>query len=62
LLEMMLEDLYGARQLLHKGLLPPALLLRHPGYVRPLQGAHPAGGQRLLIVAFDIARGPDGSW
>ncbi len=62
LLEAVLADLYGARQLLHKGLLPPALLLRHPGYVRPMHGAHPAGGQRLLIVAFDIAHGPDGCW
>ena len=62
LLEAVLADLYGARQLLHKGLLPPALLLRHPGYVRAMHGARPAGGQRLLIVAFDIARGPDGGW
>ncbi len=62
LLEAVLADLYGPRQLLHKGLLPPALLLRHPGYVRAMHGARPAGGQRLLIVAFDIARGPDGGW
>jgi hypothetical protein len=45
-----------------KGLLPPALLLRHPGYLRPMHGVQPAGGQRLHIVAFDLARGPDGRW
>ena len=60
--ELMLADLYGERRLLHEGLMPPALLLRHPGYLRPLHGVLPAGGQRLHIVAFDIARGPDGSW
>jgi uncharacterized circularly permuted ATP-grasp superfamily protein/uncharacterized alpha-E superfamily protein len=62
LLERVLEDLYGPQTLLHSGLLPPALLLRHPGWLRPMVGARPAGGQRLLIVAFDLARGPDGRW
>ncbi len=62
LLERVLEDLYGPQNLLHEGLLPPALLLRHPGWLRPMIGARPAGGQRLLIVAFDLARGPDGRW
>jgi uncharacterized circularly permuted ATP-grasp superfamily protein/uncharacterized alpha-E superfamily protein len=62
LLEAVLDDLYGAQHLLHEGLLPPALLLRHPGYLRPMAGVRPAGGQRLHIVAFDIARGPDGRW
>jgi uncharacterized circularly permuted ATP-grasp superfamily protein/uncharacterized alpha-E superfamily protein len=62
LLESMLDDLYGAQTLLKEGLLPPALMLRHPGYLRPMQGVRPAGGQRLHIVAFDIARGPNGRW
>lgn len=62
LLEAMLDDLYGPQTLLREGLLPPALMLRHPGYLRPMQGVRPAGGQRLHIVAFDIARGPDGRW
>ena len=62
LLEATLNDLYGERRLLQEGLVPPALVLRHPGYLRPLHGVRPAGGQRLHIVAFDIARGPDGAW
>ena len=62
LLEQVLADLYGPQRLLHEGLLPPALLFRHPGWLRPMMGARPAGGQRLLIVAFDLARGPDGRW
>jgi uncharacterized circularly permuted ATP-grasp superfamily protein/uncharacterized alpha-E superfamily protein len=62
LLERMLADLYGQQTLLQHGLLPPALLLRHPGYLRPMRGVQPAGGQRLMIVAFDLARGPDGTW
>ncbi len=62
LLEQVLADVYGPRRLLSEGLLPPALLLRHPGYLRPLHGVAPAAGQRLHIVAFDIARGGDGRW
>jgi uncharacterized circularly permuted ATP-grasp superfamily protein/uncharacterized alpha-E superfamily protein len=62
LLEAMLADAYGPQRLLHQGLLPPALLMRHRGYLRPLHGVAPAGGQRLHIVAFDLARAPDGSW
>jgi uncharacterized circularly permuted ATP-grasp superfamily protein/uncharacterized alpha-E superfamily protein len=66
--QRMLSDLYGPQRLLHEGLLPPALLLRHPGWLRPMVGAQPAGGEggaaglRLFIVAFDLARGPDGRW
>ena len=45
----------------HRGL-PPALVLRHPGYLRPMHGVAPPGGLRLHIVAFDLARGPDGRW
>ncbi|MFY7855054.1 MAG: circularly permuted type 2 ATP-grasp protein, partial [Rubrivivax sp.] len=62
LAEAMLADAYGPQRLLHEGLLPPALLLRHPGFLRPLVGVRPAGGLRLHIVAFDLARGADGRW
>jgi uncharacterized circularly permuted ATP-grasp superfamily protein/uncharacterized alpha-E superfamily protein len=62
LLQMMLADLYGPKRLLHEGLLPPALLLRHPGWLRPMQGVRPPRDMHLYIVAFDLARGPDGRW
>lgn len=62
LLQGLLADLYGAQRVLHEGLLPPALLWRHPGWLRPMIGVRPAGGMHLFIVAFDIARGADGRW
>ncbi len=62
ILQAMLADLYGPQKLLHEGLLPPALLYRHSGWLRPMRGAEPPGGMRLFIVAFDIARGADGGW
>ena len=30
----MAQDLYGARALLHEGVLPSILVFRHPGYLR----------------------------
>lgn len=62
LLEQVLADVYGPQQLLAKGLLPPALVQGHPGYLREMHGAPPAAGPRLHVAAFDIARGPDGLW
>jgi uncharacterized circularly permuted ATP-grasp superfamily protein/uncharacterized alpha-E superfamily protein len=62
LLSLMLADVYGPQRLLHDALLPPALLFRHSGYLRPLHGVRPAGGMHLHIAAFDVARGADGRW
>ncbi len=62
LLEAMLADLQGPQRLLHEGLLPPALLWRHPGWLRPMVHVQPAGGQRLFIIAFDVGRDTDGHW
>ncbi len=62
LLEAMLADLYGPRTLFTEGLLPPALALRHPGYLRPMLGVTPPGGLRLHIVAFDLVRDVQGQW
>ncbi len=61
-LQALLDDVYGEQRVLHQGLLAPALVLRHPGYLRPLQGVPAPGGQRLFIVAFDVARAADGRW
>jgi uncharacterized circularly permuted ATP-grasp superfamily protein/uncharacterized alpha-E superfamily protein len=62
LLEKVMADVYGPQQLLEKGLLPPALVQGHPGYLRAMHGVKPVGGMHLHIAAFDLARGPDGNW
>jgi uncharacterized circularly permuted ATP-grasp superfamily protein/uncharacterized alpha-E superfamily protein len=62
LLDQVMADVYGPQQLLARGLLPPALVQGHPGYLRSMQGAEPVGGTHLHIAAFDLARGPDGNW
>jgi uncharacterized circularly permuted ATP-grasp superfamily protein/uncharacterized alpha-E superfamily protein len=62
LLSRILHDVYGPQRLLAEGLLPPALVFGHPGYLRPLAGVRPVGDTYLQLIAFDIARAPDGRW
>ena len=62
LLNAVMRDVYGPQRLLRESYLPPALVYGHPGYLRPLAGFTPADGVYLHIVAFDLARGPDGAW
>jgi uncharacterized circularly permuted ATP-grasp superfamily protein/uncharacterized alpha-E superfamily protein len=62
LLNAMMADLYGERELLKRALLPAALVQGHPGYLRSMQGMRPPGDTWLHIVGFDLAQGPDGRW
>ena len=62
LLDRVMADVYGPQDLLARGLLPPALVHGHPGYLRSMHGAAQVGGTHLHIAAFDLARGPDGNW
>ncbi len=62
LLQLVMEDIYGEQRLTKSGLLPPALVNGHPGFLRSMQGVKPLGGQHLHIVAFDVARSPSGQW
>jgi uncharacterized circularly permuted ATP-grasp superfamily protein/uncharacterized alpha-E superfamily protein len=62
LLNALAADLYGEQRLLRDGVIPPALIFRHPGFFRACHGIHPPGGIHLYQVAFDLARGADGRW
>ncbi len=62
LLDRIMADVYGEQELLTQGLIPPALVQGHPGYLRSMHGVKPVGGSHLHVAAFDLARGPDGNW
>lgn len=62
LMEAIVADVYGAQTLLHRGLLPAALVFGHPGYLRAVKGFVPPLGRFLQIVAVDLARAPSGAW
>ena len=62
LLNAILADLYGSQRLLRERLVPPALVLANPHFLRPCFGIKPLGGVHLHTFAADIARSPDGRW
>jgi len=62
LFDRILADLYGAQTLLEEGLIPPALIYGHSGFLRALVGAQPPRGLFLHLYAVDLARSPDGRW
>ena len=62
LLNRILVDVYGQQALLRNGLLPPALVYGHAGFLRPCRGAKAPGDVMLHLYAADLARSPDGRW
>jgi len=62
LLNALAADIYGPQRLVEDGLIPPALVHGHPGFLRACHGVAAPGGVYLHQVAVDLARGPDGRW
>ena len=60
LLDLLLADLYGPRTLIRRGVLPPELIVAHPGFLRPCDGVRLPGRHQLPLYAADLARAPDG--
>ncbi|MEZ5374963.1 MAG: circularly permuted type 2 ATP-grasp protein [Acidimicrobiales bacterium] len=62
LLDLVLRDLYGERMLLRRGVIPPALVFDHPGFLRPWDGVALADHSQLFSYGVDLARSADGSF
>ncbi len=62
LLEAIMADLYGPNRLVAEGHLPARLIAGSREWLRPLVGVTPRRGHYLHFLAFEIGRGPDGSW
>ncbi|MBA5777110.1 circularly permuted type 2 ATP-grasp protein [Stappia sp. F7233] len=62
LLEAVVADLYGENRLVAEGHLPASLIATSPEWLRPLVGVRPPSGHFLHFLAFEIGRGPDGTW
>ncbi|MEY4583305.1 MAG: hypothetical protein RL701_8008, partial [Pseudomonadota bacterium] len=60
LLNLVLDDLYGPRALVRQRILPPEVVYRNPGFLRPCQGSQPRGSRWLHLYAADIGRDPQG--
>ncbi|MBK8174695.1 MAG: circularly permuted type 2 ATP-grasp protein [Rhodospirillales bacterium] len=61
-LNAILADLYGPQTLLRDGLLPPAVVLGNPQFLRPCHGIRPRNDVYLHIYAVDLGRAPNGRW
>ncbi|MGD9247851.1 MAG: circularly permuted type 2 ATP-grasp protein [Desulfobacteraceae bacterium] len=62
LLELILKDLYGSASLITEGLLPPALIYGHGGFLRPCRDDRLTPSHRLFVYSADLARSADGSF
>jgi len=62
LLNLILDDIYGSRSLLRQRLLPPEVVYRNPGFLRPCTGSLPRGARWLHLYAADVARDPNGGF
>jgi uncharacterized circularly permuted ATP-grasp superfamily protein/uncharacterized alpha-E superfamily protein len=60
LLDLVLDDLYGRRDLLRRRLLPPEIVFGHAGFLRPWDQIRLPGAHQLFTYAADIGRDADG--
>lgn len=62
LYNLVLADLYGPRDLIRTGRLPPEVVFAHPGFLRALDRVRLPGFHQLTIAATDLMRRGDGTW
>jgi uncharacterized circularly permuted ATP-grasp superfamily protein/uncharacterized alpha-E superfamily protein len=62
LIEAILADCYGPRELVKRNLIPAAAVAGSPDYLRPLVDAARSGQRHLYFYAIDLGRSPTGQW
>jgi uncharacterized circularly permuted ATP-grasp superfamily protein/uncharacterized alpha-E superfamily protein len=62
LLNQVVADVYGPQRLIREGVLPPAVVFNHPGYLLPCHGIRQPENSFLCLYAAHLARQPDGQW
>ncbi len=60
LFNLLLQDIYGPRNLIRQGVIPPEALFSHPGFLRACDGIQLPGEQQLILQGIDMVRGTDG--
>ena len=60
LLNLLLRDIYGPRNLIRHGVIPPEALFIHPGFLRACHGTTIPGEHELIMHAADMVRTQDG--
>lgn len=60
LFNLMLKDIYGPRNLIRHGVVPPEALFAHRGFLRPCHGITVPGEHQLILHAVDLMRDENG--
>ncbi|PKH03708.1 hypothetical protein CXF72_04815 [Psychromonas sp. MB-3u-54] len=60
LFNLILKDVYGKRELIHHGVLPPELVFAHGGFLRACQGLSLPGEHQLVLHTTDMVRDSKG--
>ncbi len=60
LFNLLLKDIYGPRDLIRLGVIPPEALFCHRGFLRACQGIHIPGDHELILHAVDLMRDENG--
>lgn len=60
LFDLLLKDIYGPRDLLRTGVIPPEALFCHRGFLRACHGIEVPGEHQLILHAVDLMRGSNG--
>jgi len=60
LLNLVLLDLYGPRNLIKKGVIPPELVYAHPGFLNPCANIAMPDSRALTFYASDLVRDSNG--
>ena len=58
--QALLADIYGEQRLLAEGIVPPAMVYAHRGYLRDARSL--PGSDTLPLCAVDVSRSPSGEW
>ena len=61
LFNLVLRDIYGDRELIRRGILPPEVLFAHQGFLRACHGIRLPGEHELITHSVDLVRRTDGS-
>ncbi|MCH8552978.1 MAG: circularly permuted type 2 ATP-grasp protein [Natronospirillum sp.] len=63
LLELLVDDLYGERQVIKQGILPPELVYSHPSWLFPAADTTQFGDRpRVIFQGIDVIRDQFGAW
>ncbi|MGY6648385.1 circularly permuted type 2 ATP-grasp protein [Wenyingzhuangia sp. IMCC45574] len=60
LLDLVLKDIYGKRELIKNRIIPPEVIYEHRGFLRQCDQIEYKTPKSLMVYSAEISRGPDG--